>query len=154
MKNPFLIAAFALSLPLQGVELPETIDFNDHVQPILSENCYHCHGPDSSTRAPKSAPLRLDREEYAFAKREDGPQPIIKGDPDGSEMIKRIISKDPDLVMPTPDSHKKPLKAYEVALLKKWIEQGAPYEEHWSFIPLEKPEVPEKIWGNNEVDAW
>lgn len=154
MKNPFLIAAFALSLTLQGVELPETIDFNDHVQPILSENCYHCHGPDSSTRAPKSAPLRLDREEYAFAKREDGPQPIIKGDPDGSEMIKRIISKDPDLVMPTPDSHKKPLKAYEVALLKKWIEQGAPYEEHWSFIPLDKPEVPEEIWGNNEVDAF
>lgn len=150
---PVLSLFFPVAL-LNGVELPDTIDFNEHVQPILSENCYHCHGPDSSTRTPKSNPLRLDREEFAFLEREDGPQPIVKGDPDASEMIKRMISTDPDEVMPTPDSHKKPLKPHEVALLKKWIKQGAVYEEHWSFIPPERPEVPKQNWGENSIDAF
>ncbi|YCM45603.1 DUF1553 domain-containing protein [Verrucomicrobiaceae bacterium 227] len=154
MKNPLVISLILPLAHLHGAGLPETIDFNEHVQPILSENCYHCHGPDSSTRAPKSEPLRLDREEFAFLEREDGPPPIIKGDPEGSELIKRIISTDPDLVMPTPDSHKKPLKAQEIALLKKWIEQGAVYAEHWSFIPPTRPEIPAQNWGENPVDAF
>ncbi len=139
---------------LPAAELPDVIDFNDHVQPILSENCYHCHGPDSSTREPSKAHLRLDREEYAFLPRANGEPTIIKGDPDRSELIARIISKDPDEVMPTPKSHKKPLKDYEVAILKKWIKQGAPYEEHWSFIPPAKPAVPEGAWGVNAVDKF
>ena len=122
MKIPFVSSLLFPAALLSGAELPDTIDFNEHVQPILSENCYHCHGPDSSTRTPKSNPLRLDRKEFAFLKREDGPQPIVKGDPEASEMIKRIISTDPDEVMPTPDSHKKPLKPHQIALLKKWIE--------------------------------
>jgi len=154
MKNPLVISLFLPVALLNGVELPDTIDFNEHIQPILSENCYHCHGPDSSTRAPKSEPLRLDREEFAFMEREDAPPPIIKGDPDASEVIKRIISTDPDEVMPTPDSHKKPLKTHEVALLKKWIKQGAVYEEHWSFISPTRPDVPKQTWGENAVDAF
>jgi hypothetical protein len=154
MKIPFVSSLLFPAALLSGAELPDTIDFNEHVQPILSENCYHCHGPDSSTRTPKSNPLRLDRKEFAFLKREDGPQPIVKGDPEASEMIKRIISTDPDEVMPTPDSHKKPLKPHQIALLKKWIEQGAVYEEHWSFIPPERPKTPKQSWGENPVDAF
>ena len=69
MKNPLVISLILPLAHLHGAGLPETIDFNEHVQPILSENCYHCHGPDSSTRAPKSEPLRLDREEFAFLER-------------------------------------------------------------------------------------
>jgi len=79
------LSAFSLPSFSNGEELPDIVDFNDHVQPILSEYCYHCHGPDSSTRAPKKNPLRLDREEYAFLLRPNGQPTIIKGDPDGSE---------------------------------------------------------------------
>ena len=154
MKNPLVISLLLPLAHLHGADLPDKIDFNEHVQPILSENCYHCHGPDSSTRAPKSEPLRLDRAEFAFMERKDGPLPIIKGDPDGSELIKRVISNDPDEVMPTSDSHKKPLKAHEVELLKKWIEQGAEYQEHWAFIPPTRPEIPKQTWGENPVDAF
>ena len=133
--------------------IPETVDFNDHVQPILSEYCYQCHGPDSSTRAPKSAPLRLDREEFAFEVR-DGRPVIIKGDPEKSELIKRISTKDEDDIMPPPDGHKPPLKPEQIALLSKWIEQGAPYEEHWSFLKPTRPVVPKKKWGYNTIDAF
>ncbi len=145
-----------LSLPLfaTGAELPDIVDFNDHVQPILSEYCYHCHGPDSSTREPKKNPLRLDREEFAFLTRKNGQASIIKGDPDASEVIKRIISTDINDVMPPPESHKKPLKPEKVALLKKWIEQGATYEEHWSFIPPSRSEIPQIDWGHNPVDKF
>lgn len=148
------LSAFSLPSFSNGEELPDIVDFNDHVQPILSEYCYHCHGPDSSTRAPKKNPLRLDREEYAFLLRPNGQPTIIKGDPDGSDFIKRIISTDINDVMPPPESHKKPLKPEKVALLKKWIEQGAPYEEHWSFIPPTRSEVPEIDWGYNTIDKF
>ena len=144
---------FILLLTQQALaELPETVGFNEHVQPILSANCYQCHGPDSSTRTPKSNPLRLDREEFAFEPRSDGQAVIIKGDPENSELIKRISTNDDDDVMPPPESHKAPLKPEEVALLSKWIEQGAPYEEHWAFIQPARPEVPESRWGNNAID--
>lgn len=145
----------ALILAQQSLmALPETVDFNDHIQPILSEYCYHCHGPDSSTREPKSNPLRLDREEFAFLKRDHGRPVIIKGKADASELVKRIISKDPDDVMPTPKSHKPPLNDEQVALLKKWITQGAEYEEHWSFTKPVRPELPKQKWGNNPIDAF
>lgn len=134
--------------------LPETVDFNDHVQPILSEYCYHCHGPDSSTREPKSNPLRLDREEFAFLDRDNGKPVIIKGEAEASELVKRIISKDPDDIMPTPKSHKPPLNDEQVALLKKWISQGAEYEEHWSFTKPVRPLLPKQKWGNNPIDAF
>jgi hypothetical protein len=79
---------------------PDTVSFNEHIQPILSEYCYHCHGPDSKTREPKDAPLRLDRREDAFALRDDGRPVIIKGDPVESRLMKRIHSADPDMIMP------------------------------------------------------
>lgn len=149
-----ILTSLLLATPLWGEKLPDVVDFNDHIQPILSENCYHCHGPDSSTRAPKSNPLRLDREEFAFLERKDGKPSIIKGDAEASKVFQLIISKDVDDVMPPPESHKKPLKPEEVALVKKWIEQGAPYEEHWSFIPPVRPDIPKGNWGQNPVDRF
>ena len=144
MKRLFAIALFAKPV---FAELPEVVDFNDHVQPILSEYCYHCHGPDSTTREPKKNPLRLDREEFAFLERPNGKPAIIKGDPDASELVKRIITTNPDNIMPTPESHKPPLNPKQIALLKKWIEQDAPYEEHWSFIPPVRPSSHQSIDG-------
>jgi Protein of unknown function (DUF1553)/Protein of unknown function (DUF1549)/Planctomycete cytochrome C/Concanavalin A-like lectin/glucanases superfamily len=118
------------------------ISFNQSIQPILSQNCYHCHGPDSGTREPKKAPLRLDREKFAFLPREDGEPVILRGNAQASKLFHVIHSKDPEEVMPPPRSHNQ-LSGEEKNLLERWISQGAKYEEHWSFIPPSKPPVPE-----------
>lgn len=145
----------ATATPVPVSHLPETISFNEHVQPILSEYCYHCHGPDSGTREPKSAPLRLDIEADAFAPRENGKPVIIKGKPAESDLVKRMHEKDPELIMPPPNSHKE-LGPEQIAILEKWIEQGAPYEAHWSFIPVKRPELPEagKETAANPIDRF
>lgn len=132
------------------------ISFNDSIQPILSENCYHCHGPDSGTRKPKKDPLRLDREKDAFKLRPDGKPVIIKGDPLASLMIQRMRSTDPDEVMPQPQSHNQ-LEPAEIDLIERWVAQGAKYEEHWSFIAPEKAPVPQlakSVAVENPVDAF
>jgi hypothetical protein len=134
-------------------DLPETVSFNEHIQPVLSEYCYHCHGPDSGTREPKSAPLRLDRVEDAFVLRDDGRPVIIKGKPEESLIVSLMKSADPDVIMPPPKSHKQ-LKPEHIALIERWIEQGAEYEPHWSFAPVKKPAIPEagKDWAANPID--
>ncbi len=141
-------AAFSGLRDARGQE----ISFNRHIQPVLSEYCYHCHGPDSAARKPKSEPLRLDRAQFAFAVREDGKPAIVKGDAAASPLVQRIKTTDADEVMPPPDSHKT-LKPAEVALLEKWIAQGATYEEHWAFIPPKKPAVPQNA-GRTDIDKF
>ncbi|MGL4400116.1 MAG: DUF1553 domain-containing protein, partial [Luteolibacter sp.] len=142
-------------VPVKKNPLPEKISFNEHVQPILSEYCYHCHGPDSGTREPKSAPLRLDRVEDEFALRDDGHPVILKGKPAESLFVKRLHEKDPDSIMPPPKSHKT-MKAGEIALLERWIEQGAEYEPHWSFAAVKRPALPEsgKDRAVNSIDRF
>ena len=138
-----------------AIVLPDTVSFNEHIQPVLSEYCYHCHGPDAKTREPKDAPLRLDRPEDAFALRDDGRPVMIKGKPLESRLVKRILSADPDLIMPPPKSHKT-LKPEEIALIERWIEQGAEYEPHWAFAPIRKPEPPSagEAWAANPIDRF
>ncbi len=133
-------------------KLPETIDFNFHVRPILSDRCFSCHGPDEKAR---KANLRLDIELSAFAKLEGKELfPIVAGKPNRSELIKRILHEDPELVMPTPES-KMSLTATEKAMLIKWVEQGAEWKNHWAFEYPKKSELP-KIsntkWAKNEID--
>jgi len=135
----------------------DPVSFNESIQPILSENCYHCHGPDSGTREPKKEPLRLDREKFAFEKREDGNPVIVKGDAAASLLVRLIKSKDPKEIMPPVDSHNKQLKPEQIALVERWINEGAVYQEHWSFIPPGKAQVPpvshpERV--ENPVDAF
>ena len=134
-------------------KLPETVSFNEHIQPILSEYCYHCHGPDSGTRLPKSEPLRLDRAAEALAARANGKPVIVKGDPNASLLAQLIRSPDPDAIMPPRKTHKT-LSENEIALLVRWIEQGAEYQAHWSFIPPTKSPVPAagKDWARNPID--
>jgi len=119
-------------------ELPETVTFNRHVRPILVEKCFRCHGPDPGAR---EAELRLDRPEFAFAPRKNGLPVIVKGEPSRSALVRRITSTDPDVRMPPPESHKI-LDADEIAVLTRWIEQGAEYEPHWAFIPPKRPPLP------------
>ena len=130
----------------------ELVSFNRDIQPILSENCYHCHGPDARSRKAK---LRLDRPEFAFAPAKSGDVVIIKGSAAKSTLMQRIISKDPDEVMPQPETHKS-VKPAEVALLQRWINEGANYEEHWAFLPPKQAAPPKDTtgWARSPIDAY
>ncbi len=124
----------------------EKLSFNEHIRPILSDNCLACHGADAGHRKAK---LRLDQFESVTADRE-GFRAIVPGSPENSELWQRIISSDEDEVMPPPDSHKAPLKPAQRALIKKWIEQGAVYQRHWSYEPVSSPTVPLAAGGAGE----
>jgi hypothetical protein len=131
--------------------LPEFVDYNFHIKPILSDRCYNCHGPDAQTR---KAGLRLDIEEEAFKKLESGKRAFVKGSIDNSEVIHRLLSNDPDLVMPPPESELT-VSDREIALIAKWLDQGSKWKEHWSFLTIEKKQVPDikNSWTrHNEID--
>jgi hypothetical protein len=147
-------ALIALALP--AVVTGEPLSFNEDIQPLLSEACYHCHGPDSGTREPKDEPLRLDRPDDAYAKRADGRQAIVPGNPEESTILQRMRSTDPDLVMPPPKSHRQ-LKPEEIAMLEQWVREGAVFEQHWSFVPPVKKEpavVAGDTWSRNPIDRF
>src|SRR3954465_3807041 len=114
------------------------LSFNERVQPILAENCYACHGADPGSR---KADLRLDRAEHAFRKRKDGDPALVGGKPDESPLIQRIESKDEKKRMPPEEAHKT-LTAEQIATLRRWVAEGAEYEEHWAFIAPKRPAVP------------
>jgi hypothetical protein len=121
-------------------QVPDQLDFNVHVKPILSDRCFACHGPD---KAKQKAGLQLDLPEKAFAELPENPgkYAIRPGNLNGSEMFHRLISTDPERMMPPPESDLA-LSNYEKAILIRWIEQGAEYKSHWSFIKPERPEPP------------
>jgi hypothetical protein len=135
--------------------IPEVVDYNYHIRPILSDRCYKCHGPDASKR---EAGLRLDTEEGAYAALMDEPgqHVILPGDPLRSELYRRISSPDTAYVMPPPSSGLN-LSAHEVKLIEKWIQQGAAYKKHWAFIAPVKaalPAVKDKDWPRNGIDPF
>jgi hypothetical protein len=115
----------------------QSIDFRKQIQPILSEHCWQCHGVDESTR---EGNLRLDIRESAIAGGESSKLAIVAGKASESEMVHRILSDDPDQVMPPP-SLQKPLTKEQIELLQRWIDQGAQYDKHWAFIPPTRSEV-------------
>lgn len=123
------------------------------IRPLLSDRCFKCHGQDEKARAEG---LRLDVRDGALAARKAG-SPIVPGKPDESLLIKRILTDDPDDIMPPPSAGKKPLTADEKALLRRWIAEGAEYEPHWAFVPPtrgETPKVKMPGWVKNEIDAY
>ncbi len=132
--------------------LPAKIDFARDIRPILSENCFACHGPDKETRKAK---LRLDLRDSALEPREGNPA-ITPGDLAKSELVSRISSKDPDEVMPPPKTGKK-LTERQIGLLKQWIAEKAEYGGHWSFAAPVRPAVPavkNSKWVRNPIDAF
>ena len=135
-------------------KLPVTVDFNFHVRPILSDRCFNCHGPDANTR---KANLRLDLEEEAFAELSSGNHAFVSGNPKKSESVLRILSEDPEILMPPPESNLS-LTASEKATIIKWIEQGAEWKDHWAFAKPVKPKIPETVkpdWKtHNEIDRF
>lgn len=115
----------------------DAVDFNQDVRPILSNNCFHCHGPDEEDR---QAGMRLD----------------VEGEADLEEVLARITSDDEYMVMPPPDSHKK-LTTQQIATLKQWIEQGAPYQQHWAFVPPQSHPAPlpaNADWSDHPIDRF
>ncbi len=132
------------------------ISYNRDIRPILSDKCFSCHGPDVSKI---KAGLRLDLPASAFAELEKnkGHFAIVPGNPEKSELIKRISSNDPAIMMPMPESHLARLTTDEIKLFTKWIEQGAKYEKHWAFLaPVKEalPEVDNSKWVKNEIDPF
>jgi len=130
------------------------VSYNQDIRPILSDKCFLCHGPDMATR---QAGLRLDIQEEALTEliSKKGHYAIVPGDPEKSELIKRVTAEDPAILMPQPESHLPRLTEKEVNLLKQWIKEGAKYENHWAFEAPEKAEVPivdDEDWLNNEID--
>ena len=149
-----MVAAFFIfSRDGKENEIPDLVDFNFHVRPILSDRCFKCHGPDANKR---EANLRLDTEEGAFAALKDDPSHhvIVPGDPMASALYTRISSSDTSEMMPPPSSNLT-LSKREISIIKKWIQQGAVYKKHWAFIPPVKakvPEVDEDFHPRNEID--
>lgn len=133
---------------VQRQAMPETIDFNWHIKPILSDRCFACHGPDEAAR---EAGLGLHTEEGAFAALGDMQDhyAIVPGDAGASTLMSRIYSDDPSEVMPPPESNLT-LTDYEKELLQKWIAQGAEWKRHWAFIAPEKP-VPPQVQQEKRV---
>ncbi|MCB0685684.1 MAG: DUF1553 domain-containing protein [Saprospiraceae bacterium] len=175
MFNPFgtnfylvpLVATILLVTACQSIvpdevaqayeEIPDQVDYNFHVKPILSDRCFKCHGPDANQR---KGDLRLDTPEGLFQKTTNessvATAVIDPGSLQGSEFVRRILSSDPDYVMPTTTSNLS-LDAREKAILLRWIEQGAEYKEHWSFTPPQMPTIPEvgkEDWAKNDIDLF
>src|SRR5262249_25471681 len=130
----------------------QSVDFNRDVLPLLSANCFPCHGPDANKR---KADLRLDDRAAALGKG-GGPTVIVPGKPNESELIARVSSDKPAVRMPPPKAGPQ-LPPDQVRPLRRWIEEGAPYAEHWAFMPPKRPDPPavrETTWPRTPVDAF
>jgi hypothetical protein len=145
-----LFMAALLPAPAPQEKPGRAVDFEREIRPILSDACYVCHGPDSTTR---KADLRLDTREGAFAKI-DGVAMIVPGKPDQSEVFRRITTSDADDRMP-PAKSKRKLTPGQIDLVRRWIEQGAPWGTHWAFVAPKTPVPPQtrnRAWRRNAID--
>src|SRR5258706_9571604 len=140
------LAVFSLLLAVSALA-DDKVTFNEHIRPILADNCFACHGSDASHREAK---LRLDNAAGATAERANGFRAITPGDLENSELWHRINSKDEDEVMPPAESHKQPLKPEQRELIKRWIQQGAVYQKHWAYEPVSCPAPPAPAAGAGE----
>lgn len=136
---PFAAAVLLAASPAVHADPPAApsgkVQFGRDILPILSANCFTCHGPDEK---PRKAGLRLDLGETATKKLKSGARAVVPGDVKNSELIARIVSDNPDERMP-PAKTQKTLKDSEKALLKRWIEEGAAYQKHWAFVAPRRP---------------
>lgn len=144
-----MVRIFLIVSALTSFLSAQEVAFNRDIRPILSNKCFFCHGPDEKTR---EADLRLDTREGATADI-DGFFAIVPGKPDDSELLIRIAHDQEDDIMPPPKSKKGKLTQAEIDLLRRWIEQGAPYQDHWSFEPLADT-TPPTSWQANPIDYY
>ena len=137
-----------------GVTARAEVGFNRDVRPIMSDTCFHCHGPDENARM---AGLRLDIREEALRPTKSGRIPIVPGKPEASEIVRRIFSDDPKVMMP-PAFADKELTEGQKETIRQWVAEGAKYEGHWSFQPVQRPAVPavaeKRAAIRNPIDAF
>jgi hypothetical protein len=143
-RSAILLAALNVSLAFA-----KPVDFSRDIQPILSENCYHCHGPDAKARKAK---LRLDQMEGAM-RTQDGVTVVKPGDSKGSELIARIFTTDEDDVMPPPKANRV-LAGAQKELLRRWVDEGAKWGEHWAFVAPKRPDVPGSAEFGVRIAEW
>ena len=142
------LVVMALGMLPPADDLPATVRFNRDIRPLLSDNCFFCHGPDAAQR---KADLRLDTREGLFGKPgEDGV--VVKGKPGDSDLVERLRETDPAKHMPPLKSGKK-LNEREIRLIEKWVAQGASFEGHWSFLPVPVTEKPPAATSTQAIDA-
>ena len=145
------LSLFLVYFLVCSVQAERKLEFNRDIRPILSDGCFHCHGPDEKER---KGGLRLDLESDAFKNAKSGFPAIVKGDPDESEIIARIfLSDDDEEHMPPLDSGKS-ITLEQKEILKKWIEQGAEYQGHWAFINPQRSPVPKVIGAKHPIDGF
>ena len=153
MNRTVFRAVVAALLGVGTATADDRVDFNFQVRPLLSDRCFFCHGPDEKGRKAK---LRLDQREDVYAARKDGKRVVVAGDAQASELVRRLFSGDPDEVMPPPESHLE-LTASEKDLLRRWVEQGADWSDHWAFAPVTRPTLPavtNVTWAITPVDRF
>ncbi len=144
-----LLVAFAT----KGIADDGRVSFNRDIRPILSDNCLQCHGPDEHKR---QAGLRLDLKAAATKAAESGDIAIVPGEADASELIRRIMATNAELQMPPPKSGKV-MTRQQIELLKQWIAEGADYQGHWAFLPVQRPPLPavkNDVWTRNSIDRF
>ena len=155
MKHLRFGIALVLSwLPPVARAADDVVQFNRDIRPIFSDKCYTCHGPDAGNRKTK---LRFDREDGAKIELSKGRKAIVPGDPAASELYRRVASSDAAIRMPPAYMGREKLTDHEISLIRGWIEQGAQWERHWSFIPPKRPPLPEvreKNWARNPIDLF
>ena len=163
-RRRLLVATFAISGPLsfcaalaENPRSQETrleaaaVDYDRDVRPVLARSCFACHGPDEQQR---QAGLRLDRQDAATVKLDSGARAILPENPGTSELVARIESDDADVRMPPPETTPV-ISPDEQRLIRRWIEQGAIYNEHWSYVQPQRPPLPQvrdREWPRNEID--
>ena len=138
--------------PPSGVKAPAPVDFQKDVRPILSDACFLCHGPDKNTRM---VGLRLDTRDGAFEKRKSG-SPVVAGNPQASLVYQRIMQDKAAVRMPPAISHKT-LTDAQKETIRRWIQQGAPWKEHWAFSAPKHPPLPpvrQPAWAKNPIDRF
>jgi hypothetical protein len=146
MRFGYTIVALLLTSICRAAE-PGAIQFNRDVRPILSDKCYACHGPDPAQRKTK---FRFDQEDGANSV-------IVAGDAAASKLIQRITSDNPAIRMPPAYQGRDKLSPSEIQTLRRWVEQGAKWEAHWSFIAPKRPELPsiqDRSWPSNPIDSF
>lgn len=146
----FCLTISSLFFSVARASAEETVDFGQQVRPLLSDRCFACHGPD---KAERHGGFRLDQKASAFGSGDSGEPLIVPGDPEQSELFRRITSEDESLRMPPADGHAH-LTADQIELIRRWIAEGASWEEHWSYQPLVRPDVPEVAGVDHAVDAF
>ena len=150
-RTALIVAVSVVACSANAFAAEDRVSFNRDIRPILSDNCFQCHGPDEHKR---QAGLRLDLKDVATKAAESGDIAIVPGKVDASELVKRIVATDADLQMPPPGSGKK-LTRQQIELLRQWIAEGAEYQGHWAFLSVQRPALPavkNEAWTRNAID--